>query len=875
MLNKHINSLFSSKLECITGNYSRNCNNLLGLNIMYFSSRKFDSSSSKVKNKIAKKSSQKPSKRPTKGRVPSSGYIGKTRLDLINQLFKDKLPFLKEKDICLKTLISKTIEVHDELIANHGIVDGTSRWKVITLYATGVLEGRDPANPGWLAVGKTNKWPKKIGHLRPLCIFIKDNIHNKEHERQVAEAKRLCQTLFKINKVCSANKQLLPLLENLKVKRPISPEILAGFTKFLRKRLNEVRKGITPSDLGIELFLGPSNGPNQRPKLESALEEAAVLRNDTKLFRAFQDYCIITNNMEFLEFFERCSNNLTRAPSLLSKIRLRKLTAIADKGNKPRVIALSDLWTQSLLSSLENKVLEVTRTMFPKNIAYDSHREGWKQIMQLPQEVKDQLVSLDAEAWTDNFPAVLQLEVVNELFGQKLGLCWNTLAVSCPWYIPHHPSPIYFGKGQGMGTKGSFAIAQLTDLLFIEYVLSEEYPNNSHYFMKVGDDLIVQDPNHSLRIWYERIGVPINLSKSKFKTSHGSYLEFVSRNAWNSIDYSLVSPTLVSKFLANDFYSVTLFYHLKERDPLAPSFPQLLGHKEEVLSSGKNFKPEIVRAKRKILMQCISILQTTPILDLDEVSLDEDTWEGFTPVDLINLTENLIRFTLAKLTKTSIEFMDDHKHVAQSNLSNIIHGEMQIVMSPEEGMSTIYNRYPSSLYKASNSLNLSFRETVILQRAMPFIRKQNTDMVRGIENISQLPNYLPFHDVTDTTATLNPEFIKFIIETLDKLIEVETGHKVVGSDPFASRKGKPMLTYLFRDLYKIITNKPIGLNDNDERMTQLYEGYCKLYKFDVGLAQIAEMRRSNCFDNANLLLVNRTLKCFVGPQSPQSYPEHQ
>jgi hypothetical protein len=51
---------------------------------------------------------------------------------------------------------------------------------------------------------------------------------------------------------------------------------------------------------------------------------------------------------------------------------------------------------------------------------------------------------------------------------------------------------IKYGKGQGMGTKGSFAIAQLTNLLFIKFLYQELYPTNQNpFYLEVGDDMVL------------------------------------------------------------------------------------------------------------------------------------------------------------------------------------------------------------------------------------------------------------------------------------------------------------------------------------------------------------------------------------------------
>jgi len=53
--------------------------------------------------------------------------------------------------------IEKIITFHNNLIINHGVVDGTKRYNNIRLYSIHLLEGLNPDNPGWLATGRKDR----------------------------------------------------------------------------------------------------------------------------------------------------------------------------------------------------------------------------------------------------------------------------------------------------------------------------------------------------------------------------------------------------------------------------------------------------------------------------------------------------------------------------------------------------------------------------------------------------------------------------------------------------------------------------------------------------------------------------------------------
>jgi hypothetical protein len=778
--------------------------------------------------------------------VPSAGYIGITRLDLINQLFKGKLPM----EWNLKDLTDKTISAQDDIIKHRGVVHGTSRWKAITQYAIGLLEGREPENPGWVATGKTNKWPKALRHLLPVYIFIKDNIHDESYQNQIAEAMRFCLTLFKLNKVCTANSELLPLIENIGKRTKLDPALVSEFEKHVRTRLQETRDNIVLTDLDIKLFLSPSNGPNRVPKLESALEEASVLKKNQVLYKAFEKICIITGNKQFLNFFSESAKKYLNLPSKLTNIKLRKLTAIPDNGNKSRVIALCDIWTQSVLASLEGVVIDVSAKLFPNNLAYFSHKEGWNKIMSQPRDVLDRCVSLDATSWTDNFPASLQTIVVKALFGEPMSICWKALAVDCPWYVPNMPRPVKFGKGQGMGTKGSFAIAQLTDLFFIEWVMSMEY-GKVPFFIKVGDDLVVDDPDRKLQSWYEAIGVPINLSKSKFKTGYGTFQEFVSRNAWNSIDYSMISPRLVARFLRNDFYALTLYYHVAERMPQHPSLEELFIQKKAVLEESKNFSLSSWEVRQKKLMKVINFLILGYNLDPKLGGKDCIT---LTEQETLSIAHKLIQLTIGLVTHHTALLNDDTKYNAQQALTNHLVGELR------EFRNATSPHIPETegeiIFKVVNERSFTFEEAVLLQRSMIFVDKISQMYQSGTKNLSIVPRYEPVLKGVTGSLEFNPLFVQYILNIWGTLMESVTNHKVVGTNPFENRNQHQndielfkLVSRCFDEDNSVILDFSTGSyirssNKSDEIVLpkDLIDGYTRLFHLDYSLSSLKKFK---------------------------------
>lgn len=162
-------------------------------------------------------------------------------------------------------------------------------------------------------------------------------------EKQVAELRRLFVTLFKINRVSESFKELD--VNNIKATFKIDQDLFSEFERFVRTELSTESELIDLVDLNITPFGGPTNGPNGVPKLESAPMEAyALIQNKDGLIKYFTDYCHVTSNQPFLGYLESVAEvyKNENPNANLNKIKLRKLTAVTDSGNKSRVIAICD-----------------------------------------------------------------------------------------------------------------------------------------------------------------------------------------------------------------------------------------------------------------------------------------------------------------------------------------------------------------------------------------------------------------------------------------------------------------------------------------------------------------------------------------------------
>jgi hypothetical protein len=210
--------------------------------------------------------------------------------------------------------------------------------------------------------------------------------------------------------------------------------------------------------------------------------------------------------------------------------------------------------------------------MFGDVSSFHNHQHGWRKFKK---HVRHGVRSIDLTAWTDHLSADLQQAVVSELFSDDFSREWRELVVDCEWFSKTIDGPIRYGKGQGMGTKGSFAIASLTDHFLSEFLLSKHYPDKvasnprDSLYNRVGDDLWIWDPDEKIShsIVNEYL-MPINQTKSKFASEENLKGEFVSMNLNHGEEVSRISIRVMLDFRSDIFNLPRLIAHLEERHDL-------------------------------------------------------------------------------------------------------------------------------------------------------------------------------------------------------------------------------------------------------------------------------------------------------------------
>lgn len=196
---------------------------------------------------------------------------------------------------------------------------------------------------------------------------------------------------------------------------------------------------------------------------------------------------------------------------------------IQDAGCKARWVANPLLAFQALGEPLKAKLLKVCQLTYPEigTVDQDTGREAVVKWLQEGRKVW----SFDATSFTDRFPLILQIDVLNRL--REMGAVSDNdidafhLIMSKEWIWQSKPS-VKWQVGQPLGYGPSFHLATLTHAAIIDNLDSK----STGLWRVVGDDVVIADVALACR--YQEFmllaGVDVNLSKSLISNKYAEFL---------------------------------------------------------------------------------------------------------------------------------------------------------------------------------------------------------------------------------------------------------------------------------------------------------------------------------------------------------------
>jgi hypothetical protein len=486
------------------------------------------------------------------------------------------------KTINIKNCIDEVISYHNNLVKHNRIPFCFTFFKEVTNFCIALLEtpGNEHKNviTPRISTGVIDRWPTAFQSMRPMFF----NVRDRTEIGHVCD--QIIRSILNVHRLCEDFKEIS--LESItKPGKPLNPTFKEDFRAFVKRRFssnNIVGSLKWNTTLNIDQS---KNGPNGTLSFKSSDLEALKLLNTKRFSIPFRKICELTDNLSLYEYISKRSEEQLKKfkqtfesntnsskfmnfqeflKSKLEEIYLRKISGVPDTGHKSRTIAICDFWTQTILEPTERDLVQATLKLYPHSCDYYSHSKGF---LKMFKRLKVGDVFYDCSNWTDRFPVELQEIVHCEMYGPNITKCWMDLVVKCPWFVQNSLQTVRYSTGQGMGTRGSFQIAQLTSCLLMDYIFVTYYKkeNNGRYWAEVGDDMGCHDPDGHVLKLYKELDIPINLSKTKITTKENLCMEYVSRNVNFGHDVSRISVRSCEAVGENLLDLTSLVLHINER----------------------------------------------------------------------------------------------------------------------------------------------------------------------------------------------------------------------------------------------------------------------------------------------------------------------
>nr|QDW65419.1 putative RNA-dependent RNA polymerase [Rhizoctonia solani mitovirus 29] len=237
-----------------------------------------------------------------------------------------------------------------------------------------------------------------------------------------------------------------------------------------------------------EYHMSSAAGPNGQSLWTSHIDAKAIVEHETlsinmTRFATLVNKTDLINKLDestFLPMFFKQSQ-----PNAL----VSKLSFIFEKGNKTRVIAILDWWTQEILNPLHNVIAELLRGI-KMDGTFDQDRIA-EQVREWTKDSNSQLHSLDLTAATDRLPVLLQEYILDYLFKiEGFGEAWRLLLTDREFMLPNGEF-IRYAVGQPMGAKTSFPMLAFTHHLIVQQAALNVSIKGFKDYVILGDDIVI------------------------------------------------------------------------------------------------------------------------------------------------------------------------------------------------------------------------------------------------------------------------------------------------------------------------------------------------------------------------------------------------
>jgi len=356
-----------------------------------------------------------------------------------------------------------------------------------------------------------------------------------------------------------------------------------------------LKKGVNISRLKADhLRVSVKGGPNNSPAFSSVHADAISIFRDPQLANAIRKYCHVTAgglwdllvktkeiSYSLYQTYEGSSLEQSRrakpprftpfkmprvieewdtittpkgsrkvpvyAPGGYTDLYAGKLHGIVEPAGKLRVIAMVDIWTQSLFHPLHKTLFEILARL-PNDGTFNQEMSVKRSVQKTASS--GIAFSVDLSSATDRLPIMLQEDILNALFGNRIGSLWRTI-LNRPFVQRQALSKdfrdgesVWYGTGQPMGCLSSWAMLALTHHCILQFC-ARNLTNHSTWFTGyeiLGDDLVIFDREvyHEYLRVMGLLDVETNPSKTLVSESSQTF-EFAKRTVTKGVDVSGLS----------------------------------------------------------------------------------------------------------------------------------------------------------------------------------------------------------------------------------------------------------------------------------------------------------------------------------------------
>lgn len=406
-----------------------------------------------------------------------------------------------------------------------------------------------------------------------------------------------------------------------------------------------------------KLHFTSASGPNGNAMQTAHLDGLAITR-DKKLASSLKDFCFLTNQGAIWELLRTCTYSSKYGPNAkpISDLIHSKLHLIYEKGDKTRVIAMVDYWTQEAMGPLHDTIAHFLRQV-PNDHTFDQDA-GVAHVRQMTTMDVDSLHSYDLTAATDRLPVWYQRMILEYLLGSaKAARAWQAVMTNRGFKLGD--SFLRYSVGQPIGIKSSFPIMALMHHVVVRICLIQAGLRSFDDYAILGDDMVIAraKPAFNYVDYMDRIGVPLSMPKS-IVTWQGSGLaaEFCKRIFYRGIDFTPIPVGIAIRVIKSGRHAPALQNELSARELLMSNSEYW-----EFLSRILNMKwLKLIALINGIPGSVTGLVQPIPCY-LAHLCIYTKVAQnnGLSPDDWINVSEFIDQVTAVKQAIQMIEIIND------------------------------------------------------------------------------------------------------------------------------------------------------------------------------------------------------------------------